>query len=69
MLALKKNSDYLYPNRVNLLDKYASPWDNYEQISDIDDKIKENLAKLVNEQLQGLKDGLFLFCSFDSPPS
>jgi transcription initiation factor TFIIH subunit 3 len=49
-------ADYLYPNRVNLLDKYASPWDNYEQISDIDEKIKENLTRLTNDQLQSLQD-------------
>ena len=47
-----------------MLDKFASPWDNYEQINDIDDKIKENLTKLANEQLQSLKDGLSLLFVF-----
>jgi hypothetical protein len=50
-------SDYLYPNRVSLIDQYASPWDKYEQINDMDDQIKENLRKLTNEQIQNLNDG------------
>jgi hypothetical protein len=37
---------------MKTIDKHASPWDKYEQISDMNQEIKENLKNLFNENLQ-----------------
>lgn len=47
-------ADYLYPSRTRLVENLVSPWDKYEQISDMDEQIKENIKKLSSEQLEKL---------------
>ncbi len=55
-----ENRDYLYPSRTKIIEKLASPWDKYEQISDMDDQIKENIVKLSTEQSRSLNNGFII---------
>jgi len=55
--------EYLYPAKMKMIDKHASPWDKYEQISDMDQEIKENLKNLCDENLKNIGKLLFMFTS------
>jgi hypothetical protein len=44
-------SDYLYPSRSKIIEKYSSPWEKYENINDMDEQIKENIKKLTQNDL------------------
>jgi hypothetical protein len=46
---------------MKMIDMHASPWDKYEQISDMDQEIKENLKNLCNENLQNIGKLSFKF--------
>jgi len=48
---------------MKMIDKHASPWDKYEQISDMDQEIKENLKNLCDENLKNIGKLLFMFTS------
>ncbi|CAF0791422.1 unnamed protein product [Brachionus calyciflorus] len=47
-------AEYLYPSKPKIVEKNSSPWDKYEQISDMYEIIRDNLKKLSNEQLSTL---------------
>ncbi|CAF0906683.1 unnamed protein product [Brachionus calyciflorus] len=49
--------EYLYPSKPKKVEKNSSPWDKYEQISDMYEIIRDNLKKLLNEQLSILNSG------------
>lgn len=47
----------MFPSKSKILEKYTSPWDKYEQISDIDDQIRDNLKNFISEHLTNLQNG------------
>ena len=50
--------EYIYPTRDKYFDKSYSPWERFEQISDIDEQVRQNLKALANEQIDVLSKNL-----------
>jgi hypothetical protein len=53
--------DYLYPTQLKIVDKNASPWDKYDQFTEINEQIQDNLRKLTKEQLDNLTNRKYCF--------
>ncbi|RNA32317.1 general transcription factor IIH subunit 3 [Brachionus plicatilis] len=49
-------AEYLYPAKSKLADNNQTPWERYEQISDIYESVKEGLKNLSQQHLENLSD-------------
>lgn len=49
-------ADFLYPSESKVVEKYSSPWEKYENISDMDYQIKENIKIIMKTQATALEN-------------